>query len=484
MKKILLSVTLLSLLAAASAQHRANGHRAKVHRATGLVVDDKIADKIPQKTRLLTRAYTTLPKSWSLRQYCPAIDNQGEFSTCVGWATGYAARTIAEAARQGWKGTDYITSEAFSPLFVYGNIKYEGTKNCNAGTNIENAMKLLKNTGVVKKRSFDALCVDYVKSSLRSQAAQYKIDDYFLLFGPNHTYEQAVNVTKKALVENCPVVIGFKVYQSFESPGFDCWGGPGGEHTGYHAMCVVGYDDNKYGGAFLLMNSWSTQWGNQGYAWVRYKDYSDYTHDALELYLKPKSTTTKTTTKTTKTTTTTVTKTKFSGNLSMKLSTGKTLRATLGASNGLMRYRITESLVSGTRYRIYLGNNQPCYVYVFSGDQQNNVAVNFPYNSHVSPALTYSSNDIALPSENTWLELDDTTGTDYLCVLFSKYSVDINSLLNYLQNSDGNFYDKVKSGFSKYLAPQNEISYNSTAMSFTATTSGVVVPLIVEFSHR
>ena len=99
------------------------------------------------------------------------------------------ARTIAEAARQGWKGTDYITSEAFSPLFVYGNIKYEGTKNCNAGTNIENAMKLLKNTGVVKKRSFDALCVDYVKSSLRSQAAQYKIDDYFLLFGPNHTYE-------------------------------------------------------------------------------------------------------------------------------------------------------------------------------------------------------------------------------------------------------------------------------------------------------
>jgi hypothetical protein len=477
MKKILLSVILLSVFAAASAQRR----------ATGLIVDDRIADKIPQKTRLLTRAYTSLPSSWSLKKYCPAIDNQGEFSTCVGWATGYAARTIAEAARQGWRGTQYITSEAFSPLFVYGNIKYPDTKNCNIGTNLESALKLLKNTGIVKKRSFDAMCVDYVKSSLRTEAAQYKIDDYFLLFGPDHTYEQAVNVTKKALVENCPVVISFKVYQSFESTGFDCWGGPGGEHTGYHAMCVVGYDDNKYGGAFLLMNSWSTQWGNQGYAWVRYKDYSNYTHDALELYLKPKSTTTKTTktTNTTKTTkTTTVTKTKFSGNLSMKLSNGRTLQATLGTSNGLMRYRITESLVSGTRYRIYLGNNQPCYVYVFSGDQQNNVAVNFPYSSNISPALTYSSNDIALPGENTWLELDDTRGTDYLCVLFSKYSVNIESLLNFLQKSSGNFYEKVKTGFSEYLASQNEINFSSTSMSFNATTTGAMVPLIVEFSHR
>ena len=470
MKKILLSIILLSIFANAYAQYRGNG----------LIVDDNIADKIPQKTRLLTRSYTTLPKSWSLKQYCPAIDYQGDYQTCVGWACGYAARTISEAVRQGWRGTQYITSEAFSPLFVYGNIKFTGTKNCNMGTNLENAMKLLKNTGIVKKRSFNAMCVEYVKSSLRTEAAQYKIDDYFLLFGPNHTYETAVNVTKKAIAENCPVVIGFKVYESFMATGFDCWGGPGGEHSGYHAMCVVGYDDNKYGGAFLLMNSWSTQWGNQGYAWVRYKDYSDYTHDALELYMKPKATTTKTT----KTTTQTVTKTKFSGNLSMKLSTGKTLKATIGTSNGLKRYRITESLVSGTRYRIYLGNNQPCYVYVFSGDQQNNVAVNFPYNSKISAALTYSSNDIALPSENTWLELDDTTGTDYLCVLFSKYSVDINSLLNHLQNSDGNFYDKVKTGFGKYLAPQNEINFNSTTMSFNSTTSGAMVPLIVEFSHK
>ena len=443
----------------------------------GLIVDDNISDKIPHKTVLLTRNYTSLPKSWSLKQYCPAIGSQGGYQTCVGWAVGYAARTISEAIRQGWNNTNTITNEAFSPLFVYGNIKFAETRNCNTGSNIENALKLLKNTGVVKKRSFDALCVETVKSSLLSEAAKYKIDDYFLLFGPEHTEEQAVNTTKKAIAENCPVIIGFKIYESFNTQVLDCWDGPSGRHTGYHAMCVVGYDDNKYGGAFLLMNSWSSNWANGGYVWVKYKDYSNYTHDALELYMKPKETTTKTTT-------TTVTKNKFAGNLSLKLSTGKTLKATLGTSNGLKRYRVTESLMSGTRYRIYLGNNQPCYVYVFSGDQQNNVAVNFPADNKTSAALTYNTNDIALPGETTWLELDDTKGTDYLCVLFSKYSIDINSLLNHLKNGKGSFYDKVKSGFSKYLASQSDINYNSGTISFSATTTGAMIPLIVEFSHK
>ncbi len=466
MKKIILSIVLLSVCAVGYAQQR----------ATGLIVDDHIVDKIPQKTRLVTRSYTSLPKSWSLKEYCPSIEDQGDYQTCVGWATAYAARTISEAVRQGWQNTSTITSEAFAPLFVYGHIKYAETKNCNMGTNIENAMKLLKNTGVVKKRSFDVMCAETVNSSLLGEASKYKIDDYFLLFGPEHTYEQAVNTTKKAIAENCPVIIGFKVFESFCVTGFDCWPGASGNHKGYHAMCVVGYDDNKYGGAFLLMNSWSKRWGNNGYAWVKYKDYSSYTHDALELYMKPKGTTTKTTT--------TVTKNKFVGNLSLKLSTGKTLKATLGTSNGLKRYRVTQSLVSGTRYRIYLGNKQPCYVYVFSGDQQNNVAVNFPASSKTSAALTYSSNNIALPGETTWLELDDTKGTDYLCVLFSKYSVDINSLLNHLKKGKGNFYDKVKSGFSKYLASQNDIKFDSGSMSFSATTTGAMVPLIVEFTHK
>ena len=479
MKRLLISTLLLT--AAITIQAQQHG--------TGLVLDDDIADKIPQKTRLLTRSYTTLPKSWSLTQYCPAVGDQTIYQTCVGWASAYAARTIAEAVRQGWTNPTTITNEAFAPLFTYGLIKQDDTKNCNRGTNIEKAMQTMKNIGAVKKRSRDTQCVETVNKSLYTEAAKYKIDDYFLLFGPKHDYETAVNTTKKAIAENCPVVIGFWTFSSFFKHDYECWNGNADKATGSHAMCVVGYDDNKFGGAFLVMNSWGTGWGKGGYAWITYKDYAEHTHDALELYLKPKAkTTTKPTTPPKPTTTptqTTVTQNRFAGNLTLQLSTGEKLKATLGtAPNGLRRYRITEPLTSGTRYRIYISNNQPGYVYVFSSDLQNNAYINFPADSKTSAALTYKTNAIALPGEKTWLELDDTRGTDYLCVLFSTKEVELQSLLDYLKTGKGTFYEKVQTGFSKYLAPQTDIKFNSNSISFTATSTKDVVPLLIEFSHR
>ena len=39
---------------------------------------------------------------------------------------------------------------------------------------------------------------------------------------------------------------------------------------GGHAMCVIGYDDRKDGGAFEIMNSWGTDWGQNGYFMMPY----------------------------------------------------------------------------------------------------------------------------------------------------------------------------------------------------------------------
>lgn len=38
-----------------------------------------------------------------------------------------------------------------------------------------------------------------------------------------------------------------------------------------HEIEMVAWDDNKDGGAFLLKNQWTTDWGNAGYRWVTYK---------------------------------------------------------------------------------------------------------------------------------------------------------------------------------------------------------------------
>ena len=441
-------------------------------------MDWEALEKIPKKATLLTRDYTSLPKSYSLKKYCPIPDNQDIYGTCTGWATAYAGRTIVEAVRNGWTDRRKITSEAFAPLYIYYMIKDKNARGCSEGTSIEKALSVMKEKGVVKKRSLDALCVETVSSSLATEALKYRIDDYFTLFGQQHSQNDAVRLTKKALVENCPVLVGMNIYNSFSyATGY--WDGRHDGARGNHAMCVVGYDDTKYGGAFEIMNSWGENWGNNGFIWVPYEAYSENAGWALELYMKPRATQV-----VEKKNQKPVETNRFAGTLSMKLSTGQALKTTLTTKNGFKCYKVTQSLTSGTRYRIYIGNNQPGYVYVFSADEQKNVAVNFPLKG-MSAALTYKTNTIALPGENMWLELDDTRGTDYLCILFSIYSIDTNSLLKHLKTGKGNnFYEKVQSGFSKYLVPQSQIKYSASTMSFTASSDKAMVPLLVEFIHR
>lgn len=130
-----------------------------------------------------------------------------------------------------------------------------------------------------------------------------RIMDYIRLFGLLGT-ENAVVATKKALSEMTPVIIGIQTTPSLKDLGF--WGKIwrwivrlfGGDdesglwkptkskkHANGHAVCVVGYDDEKFGGAFKLVNSWGKSWGEDGHFWITYPDYADYTKYGYQAYL-------------------------------------------------------------------------------------------------------------------------------------------------------------------------------------------------------
>ena len=57
---------------------------------------------------------------------------------------------------------------------------------------------------------------------------------------------------------------------------------------GGHAMCVIGYDDRLEGGAFQIMNSWGSDWGQNGIAWVRYGDFKEFVREAYGVDPLPK----------------------------------------------------------------------------------------------------------------------------------------------------------------------------------------------------
>ena len=43
-----------------------------------------------------------------------------------------------------------------------------------------------------------------------------------------------------------------------------------------HAMVIIGYDDDKFGGSYRILNSWGENWGDNGKLWMRYVDIADF----------------------------------------------------------------------------------------------------------------------------------------------------------------------------------------------------------------
>ena len=465
--------------------------------ATGLLPDDGTYDQLPVKAELLTRDYTILPSSHSLMQYCPAVRSQSQYHTCVGWASAYAARTIAEAIKYDWTDKDKITREAFSPLFVYALVKASkagsSNDNCQVGAYTPMALDVMKNIGVPKQSAFNVMCANYVSEDLKRQAQAYKIDDYFTLFRSIVSDgNEKVRKVKKSLSEDCPVIISMELPKSFHSAK-ETWNGLDVDPSNHkrHAMCVVGYDDNKQGGAFCVMNSWGPNWGDNGFVWIKYDDFAKYVYQAFEIYVrkKPKPQPQPTpqqqpTPQPQPTPKVEVIKTNsLAGNIELQLSTGEKMKATRIADSKIGKYKLNESYISGTRYRMYVSNNEPAYVYIIGSDMSGSLTKVFPANDNISAALTYKSNHIAIPDERYYIELDNTKGTDYMCVLYSKDALDINAIINKMRGIKGSFYDKLNV-LNDRLISGTDVTYGQIEISFRALSQNTIVPIVIEIPHK
>lgn len=441
---------------------------------TGLIFDDEKVEKIPVKPRLLTRDYTAIPSSVILTGYCPEVRSQGQYGTCTSWASSYAARTISEAILNGWTDKAKITREAFAPNFIYTQIKDANDHDCQNGSCIDDALKVMRYRGVPKLYDFDIMCATSIPEWVFTKALSNTIDDYFQVFSIFSDGGKKISATKKSLSENRPVIIGMNVPESFmRSFGSDVWNKTEANNLGGgHAMCVVGYDDNRYGGAFLLMNSWGLNWGNNGYIWVKYKDFGDNVKYGFEMYVKKKEQP-KPQPKPEP-----VYANKFESSMYFRLSTGTDMQPVF--TNGV--YRMKGEYISGTRYRVYLSNKAPAYVYVIGSDATKAVSTVFPPDEKTSPALVYSSNNIALPDEKWYIEMDDTKGTDYICVLYSAEALDIDKINKTIERGTGTFRQRVTSA----LGPKcvTDTKFKTDAISFQAASNASVVPVFIEITHK
>lgn len=251
-------------------------------RAMGMDWDPEITKLAPKKILLASVSYRGMPASHSLEKYAPSVGDQGAFGTCNAFACAYAAATMVFAQTHGITDKATISKCAFSPTYLYQNIIVGSTNNCQKGSHPLTALIFMNEKGLPFNKTVPYTCGKSWDSKADAEAAKYKIADAALLFGKDDEVLEPdfkVESTKKALLENTPVIIGFELPKSFFSIKTDTWNPDPAEalgnwQHGKHAMTVVAYDDYKAGGAFKLLNSWGSTWGSGGYVWVKYADYT------------------------------------------------------------------------------------------------------------------------------------------------------------------------------------------------------------------
>ena len=204
-----------------------------------------------------------LPPSIDLRETCPPIWDQGALGSCT-------ANAIAGALE--FDQRKQQLADIFDPsrLFIYYNERVmEGTVDEDAGAMIRDGIKSVAKQGAPHETLWPYTLTKFrvkpppaVYTDARKHAA--------VLY---QRVSQDLAQMRGCLASGYPFVVGFSVYESFESAAVAKSGRVPMPKTtermvGGHAVLAIGYDHAAK--RFLMRNSWGTGWGKAGYFTMPY----------------------------------------------------------------------------------------------------------------------------------------------------------------------------------------------------------------------
>ena len=398
-----------------------------------------------------------LPPSKSLKAYYPKVVIQPKPDyTGVAWAAVWNARTAAEAIACNQTDPQKVLELAFSPAYNYGLIRT--TPDCKSPVSIINLLESLVKNGTPYFSEFREFCPSEVPADLYPVARNKKLSGFVRLFSTKDAMNIKVQSVKNALVSNHAVLAGLVCPPSFhfaqefwqprEQEADPLYGG--------HAVCVVGYDDTKFGGAFEVVNTWGKDWGVLGFSWIRYKDFSDYVPYSFALFQVGS----------------TSCNVPFEGNISFRLLSGEEMRASVDGGNG--QYKMGKTWPSGTTFTIQMSTNMPAYVYSFGVDPENTFFPLFPRAATTVP-ITFSP--MKAPDDMAALTLTDPPGKNNIYFIFSPSEIDLATCLDKLKGQKDLTPAKVQSVVS--TTQNQEVKWSDRTMNFSGNLTAPVVMKVV-----
>lgn len=218
----------------------------------------------------LMRAYlppVKLPKKVDYTGKMSPVRDQGDEGTCVGFATTAGMKEYQEKI-------DYEKLVILSPRFLYNECKKIDGLPGEEGTTIRSAMKVLKKAGVCQEKfwPYKPHQQDKPKPGAVTNAVKFRV----------LTFARILNLAelKMNLAGKGPCVTGIEVFQGMMDTPTGVVPMPKNRETplGGHAICPVGYDDSR--ALIKFKNSWTADWGDQGYGYLPYAYMEKYMMDA------------------------------------------------------------------------------------------------------------------------------------------------------------------------------------------------------------
>lgn len=254
-----------------------------------------LAKKFLIKEKMLISA-ESLPRSVNLCDQLPPVGNQGSQGSCVAWAIGYYYKSFQEGKEHNWDFSD--ESQICSPAFIYNQIN--GGED--GGSVPSDALLLLTREGCDNLKDMPYNDSDYLTLPTKEQyinAFNWKAKDfYFFFYEDNDPYtgeryhslsNTVIDELKSHLANGDVFVMSIPVYTSFfyldENNYFFNGPADNDKYEGGHAIVICGYDDDAGNGTggFILRNSWGTNWGKDGEAYLSYDFVKNYAFEAAAM---------------------------------------------------------------------------------------------------------------------------------------------------------------------------------------------------------
>jgi C1A family cysteine protease len=219
-----------------------------------------------------------LPVRVDLREWCSAVEDQGEIGSC----TAHAGVSLIEYFERRAFGRHIDASRRFLYKVTRNLMRLTG----DTGAYCRTTMGAIALFGVPPEEywPYDIENFDEEPPAFCYAFAQnYRAIQYYRLDPAGVSRPELLAQIKLNLHSGLPLMFGFTVYnsieQSWEMDGKIPFPSRTDKTTGGHAVMAVGYDDEleiqhngseKTTGAILIRNSWGPTWGEEGYGWLPY----------------------------------------------------------------------------------------------------------------------------------------------------------------------------------------------------------------------